>query len=182
MILRVPIDLRSGRELKMKITIIASIMLACMPTMLNAQTACPQGVTPGSQQCLPTGQGTAPAPSPARQPRWKLTWGAFASDDAVAVIGTSSGEHSSRSARSAAMRKCSKMGGKNCEVTLVYQNQCAVIADPIDRDTQPRFGSDVSGPTIEEASKLALDSCHKRNGGRRCEIIYSNCTRPVLVN
>lgn len=182
MILRVPIDLRSGRELKMKITIIASIMLACMPTMVNAQTACPQGVTPGSQQCLPTVQGTAPAPSPARQPRWKLTWGAFASDDAVAVIGTSSGEHSSRSARSAAMRKCSKMGGKNCEVTLVYQNQCAVIADPIDRDTQPRFGSDVSGPTIEEASKLALDNCYKRNGGRRCEIIYSNCTRPVLVN
>lgn len=182
MILRVPIDLRSGRELKMKITIIASIMLACMPTMVNAQTACPQGVTPGSQQCLPTVQGTAPAPSPARQPRWKLTWGAFASDDAVAVIGTSSGEHSSRSARSAAMRKCSKMGGKNCEVTLVYQNQCAVIADPIDRDTQPRFGSDVSGPTIEEATKLALDNCYQRNGGRRCEIIYSNCTRPVLVN
>lgn len=90
----------------MKITITASIMLACMPTMLNAQTACPQGVTPGSQRCLPTSQGAASAPIPARQPRWKLTWGAFASDDAAAVIGTSSGEYSSRSARRAAMKKC----------------------------------------------------------------------------
>ena len=166
----------------MKSLTIASIMLACMPTMLKAQTACPQGVTPGSQQCLPTSQGTAPGSIPARQPRWKLTWGALASDDAVAVVGTSSGEYSSRSARSAEMRKCSKMGGKNCVVTLVYQNQCAVIADPVDRDLQPRFGSDVSAPTIEEASKLALDRCYKRNGGRSCEIIYSNCTRPVLVN
>ncbi|WP_157074313.1 DUF4189 domain-containing protein, partial [Pseudoxanthomonas mexicana] len=122
------------------------------------------------------------SPTPARQPRWKLTWGAFASDDAAAVVGTSSGEYGSRSARSAAMKKCSGMGGNNCAVTLVYQNQCAVIADPIDRDIQPRFGSDVSGPTIEEASKLALDSCYKKNGGRRCEVIYSNCTRPVLVN
>lgn len=165
----------------MKTTILASIMLACMPIMLNAQTACPQGVTPGSQQCLPTGQGAAPAVTPTRQPRWKLTWGAFASDEAAAVIGTSSGEYSSRSARRAAMRKCSKMGGKNCVITLVYENQCAVIADPVDRDIQPRFGSDVSGPTIEEASRLALDSCYEKNGKRECEIIYSNCTRPVLV-
>lgn len=144
----------------------------------RAQMACPQGVMPGSSQCLPTGGTVAP---PSRAPRWKLTWGALASDDAAAVVGTSSGEYSSRSARSAAMKKCSGMGGKNCAVTLVYQNQCAVIADPIDRDIQPRFGSDVSGPTIEEASKLALDSCYKKNGGRRCEVIYSNCTRPVLA-
>lgn len=166
----------------MRSAIIVSVMLACMPATLKGQTACPQGVTPGSQQCLPTNQGAPSAPAPARQPRWKLTWGAFASDNAAAVVGTSSGEYSSRSARSAAMRKCSGMGGKNCAVTLVYQNQCAVIADPIDRDIQPRFGSDVSGPTIEEASKLALDSCYKKNGGRRCEVIYSNCTRPVLVD
>lgn len=166
----------------MKNAIIVSIMLACMPATLKSQTACPQGVTPGSQQCLPTNQGSTSTPIPARQPRWKLTWGALASDDAVAVVGTSSGEYSSRAARNAAMRKCAGMGGRNCEVTLVYQNQCAVIADPIDRDIQPRFGSDVSGRTIEEASKLALDRCYEKNGGRRCEVIYSNCTRPVLVD
>ncbi len=145
--------------------LMAGVALAAGSASAFAQTACPQGVTPGSQQCLPTNQGATSAPTPARQPRWKLTWGVFASDDAAAVVGTSSGEYSSRSARSAAMKKCSGMGGNNCAVTLVYQNQCAVIADPIDRDIQPRFGSDVSGPTIEEASKLALDSCYKKMVG-----------------
>lgn len=166
----------------MKNPIFLGLILIASPLGVLAQMACPQGVTPGSQQCLPDSPGAATvAPAP-RQPRWKLTWGAFALDDGAAVVGTSTGEFSKRSAVRTAMNKCIASGGKNCAITLTYENQCAVIADPIDREKQPRFGSHVGGPTIEDASKIALNNCYKKNGQSECEIIYSNCTRPVLVN
>lgn len=166
----------------MKIPAFLGLVSIASPLTALAQMACPQGVTPGSQQCLPSKSGAvnvAPAP---RQLRWKLTWGAFALDNEAAVIGTSTGEFSKRSAVRTAMDKCAASGGRECIITLTYKNQCAVIADHIDRDKQPRFGSHAGGPTIEDASRTALDSCYEKNGRSRCEIIYSNCTRPVLVN
>lgn len=166
----------------MRTYVALALILLVSPSVVRAQMACPQGVTPGSQQCLPSNTGGANAAPAPRQPRWKLTWGAFASDNAASVIGTSTGQPNKRSANRAALDKCSSMGGRNCVVTLSYENQCAVIADPVDGSKQPRFGSHVGGPTIEDASRTALNSCYEKNGRSECEIIYSNCTRPVLVN
>lgn len=164
----------------MKLTFVAMLTLNAVALTANAQTACPQGVTPGSSQCLPTGSGATQAPSPP-PPRWKTTWGAFASDAEVAVTGTSSDQPSRRAAGKAAMAKCQSMGGQDCKITLVYENQCAVIAEPVANlgSFRPMHSR---GPTVDVASSIALRECASTNQGHACKVIYSNCTRPVLVH
>lgn len=147
----------------------------------------PGGVQPNGPICIPipgygTTNNTNPLSSSKPTTRWALTWGAFASDATEAVVGTSTGQFSQRAARREAMKKCSSMGGGNCKVTLAYENQCAVIADPIEEDFYPRYGSEAGGSTVEVASELALKRCSEKNSGRSCEVIYSNCTAPVLVH
>lgn len=145
----------------------------------NAQTACPQGVAPGSPACGPSGGGWLPPPPPSMpRQRWKLTWGAFASDDAQSVIGTSTGQFSRRAASKAAMAKCAALGGRNCKVTLTYENQCAVVAETVE-DLQPIASVQGSGPSVEEASRPVLEACARDNNGHKCKIVYSNCTAPV---
>lgn len=152
-----------------------------------AQTACPQGVAPGSPQCGPSGgsmQGSGATVQPSRTTaHWELTWGGFASDDTIGVTGTSTGQRSKRAARQAAMARCASLGGKTCEVVLVYQNQCAVAAHPVNSSNQPEAGVTVyqAGPTIEVASDLALKGCDEKNKMKTCKILYSNCTKPYLV-
>ena len=63
----------------------------------KAHTACPQGVTLGSSQCLPTGPGATQALSPSLH-GWKTTWDDLASDAEVTVMGTSSDQSSRREA------------------------------------------------------------------------------------
>lgn len=165
----------------MKLTAIALFaFLNIVVVTAYAQTACPQGVTPGSSQCLPTGSAATQAPSPP-PPKWRTTWGAFASDAEVAVTGTSSDQPSRRAASNAAMAKCESMGGKQCRITLAYENQCAVIAEPV-KDLASLRPMHSRGPTIVAASNSALRECALVNQGNACKIIYSNCTRPVLVN
>lgn len=74
------------------------------------------------------------------------------------------------------------MGGRNCKVTLTYEHQCAVIADPVEDGFYPRYGTEMGSATIEIASERALERCSEKNNGRECKIIYSNCTSPVLVH
>lgn len=155
-----------------------------------AYAQCPSGIpSAGNPLCLPPGAPGSPyggnssplPPAVGPKARWRLTWGAFASDDANAVIGTSTDQFSERAARRKAMAKCASMGGTNCIVTFTYQHQCAVIADPIEEGFHRRYGADAGGPTIEIASEHALKTCSEKNDGRECKIIYSNCTSPVLV-
>lgn len=154
--------------------------LSAMTIVASSQTACPQGVTPGSSQCLPTGSGATQAPSPP-PPRWRATWGAFASDPEIAVTGTSSDQPSQRAASKAAKAKCESMGGKECKITLAYENQCAVIAEPVE-DLASFRPMHSRGPTVDVATNSSLKECALVNEGHACKIIYSNCTRPVLVN
>lgn len=85
-----------------------------------AYAQCPSGIpSAGNPLCLPPGApgspygGNSSPPPPAVGPkaRWRLTWGAFASDAAKAVVGTSTGQFSERAARRKAMDKCASMGG-----------------------------------------------------------------------
>lgn len=142
----------------------------------SAQMACPQGVTPGSSQCLPTGGTAAPPP---RSPRWVLTWGAMAEDQKSSVVGTSSGELSRGAAQRAAVKKCEAMGGVGCKAVYSYKNTCAVIAEPVAL-LERMNGYYQNGHTIEEATRLVIPQCRDGNGGHECRIIYSNCTSPVL--
>ena len=143
-----------------------------------AQTACPQGVTPGSSQCLPTSTGATSAPQP-RRARWVKTWGAMAEDSLSSKVGTSTGEYSRRAAQRAAVRKCESMGGKGCKAVFSYENTCAVIAEPVEL-LGKMVGFYQDAPTIEEAKRLVLPICRDGNGGRECRVIYSNCTAPIL--
>lgn len=142
----------------------------------SAQMACPQGVTPGSSQCLPTGGTATPTP---RSPRWVLTWGAMAEDQRSSVVGTSSGELSRGAAQRAAVKKCGAMGGVGCKAVYSYKNTCTVIAEPVAL-LERMNGYYQNGPTIEEATRLVIPQCRDGNGGHECRIIYSNCTSPVL--
>lgn len=154
-----------------------------------AQTACPQGVAAGSAQCGPSGasmlgNGTTIALPAPRQPQahWKLTWGAIAFDLDSGATGYASKAPSRRRASKLAVDECKGKGGKECKVTLAYHNQCAVIADPVEKGQFiPGTSIYLGGPTVEKASELALSSCSTSNDGRSCLIVYSNCTEPYLV-
>ncbi len=168
------------RSEKFSATPILVMVGVLIPRAACAQTACPQGMTPGSSQCLSTGSAATGSP-PSPESKWRTTWGAFASDAAAAVTGTSSDQPSRRAANAAAVAKCKAMGGGECKVTLAYENQCAVIAQPVDNlaSFSPMH---TRGPTVEVASSSALKECALVNQGHACKVIYSNCTHPVLVN
>lgn len=142
-----------------------------------AQTACPQGVSPGDPRCGSSSGGLAIEPVYVPKMRWKSTWGGFASDAEGSVIGTSTGQSSKSAANRAAMKRCQELGGKECSVALTYKNQCAVIADPIIDGSGLR--TFIGASSVEEATALAIEDCGKQNPGMSCKIIYSNCTAPI---
>lgn len=79
------------------------------------------------------------------------------------------------------MAKCESMRGRECKITLAYENQCAVISEPVE-DLASFKPMHTRGPSVEVASRLSLKECALVNSGHACKVIYSNCTRPVLVN
>lgn len=164
----------SNHLLRLLPVILGSLVVA--PT--KAQMACPQGVTPGSAQCLPSGGGGS-APPPA--PRWRLTWGAMAEDVTTGYVGTSTGQFSRRVARQEAMSKCKGMGGLNCKPIFDYKNNCAVVVEPVTFVQGSSTAVYRDGSSVEDASGVALAFCKQQNG-RECKVNYSDCTRPVLVN
>lgn len=167
-----------SRNIASCLLLFSSALVSSTPVM--AQTACPQGVGPGSAQCGPSGGGMSPAPSRQPSARWKLTWGAFSTDADSNVVGTSTGQSSKRAARRAAVERCKQMGGTNCRPEFEYEHQCAVAVEPIEVGDGIKivFGR---GPTIEAASGYALPMCQRENGGRMCEVKFSNCTEPYLI-
>jgi hypothetical protein len=143
-----------------------------------AQTACPQGVSPGDPRCGPGGGGWLPPP-PSSEPsmHWKKTWGAIAmSSGGTGEVGTSVGKTSKREATREAVSKCEALGGRECKLALAYKNQCAVVAWPSVTGVSVAA---VSAASIEEASNLALSDCNTSGGA--CKIVYSDCTPPIPV-
>ncbi len=147
-----------------------------------AQTACPQGVAPGDPRCGSSGGGGGGWDLPAGKiyTRWKSTWGAMVGDDATGNVGTSTGQSSRRKAEREARAKCKASGGLECKFVYTYMNSCAVVAEPIEvlKDSVSAYQN---GETVEAASKLAIAGCSVRNGGRACQVYYSNCTAPILI-
>ena len=149
--------------------------LACAASA-SAQMACPQGVTPGSSQCLPSGVSVEQASPP---PRWRTTWGAMVEDEENGYVGTSVGQFTKAAARREAKRKCVAMGGINCKLAYEYKNSCAVVAEPIDAAGKS-IAYYQNGKDVEEASSLAIPRCAAVNG-RRCRVNFSSCSGPVLI-
>lgn len=147
-----------------------------------AQTACPQGVGPGDPRCGPGGSGGGGWDLPAGKiyTRWKATWGALVADAVTGNVGTSTGQFSRRRATREAVAKCRSMGGSECGFTFTYTNSCVAVAE-VNETLKAPVVAYQTGATIDEASKVALDVCSTKNGGRECRVNYTKCTAPVLI-
>jgi hypothetical protein len=161
--------------MKERILLAMSLFASC--GMAYAQTACPNGVAPGSSQCgqSPTYHGVTPTPSAPQSPqiRWADRWGAIATDGASASIGTAVQMRSQRKAKKAALKVCRAKGGQKCEIDLAYHNQCAVMV----LGDKKYFMQ--GAPTIEKASQVGRQKCSKSD--TNCRIYYSGCSLPVRI-
>jgi uncharacterized protein DUF4189 len=167
-----------------KIKYYFTLILLSLTGSVVAQTACPTGVAAGSAQCGPSPISHTVGPSQPVEPqiryvptgKWTSKWGAIMVDSIVGDIGATDDELSEDAARRTALERCEKHGAKNCEVTLVYSNQCGVIAWP--SVTNAKVVSQAS-KTIEAASQAALSECANISGAA-CRIVHSNCSMPVF--
>lgn len=153
-----------------------------------AQTACPNGVPPGSPQCgpSPSYHGVTPPPSPQpTQPqaplfRWVDRWGAVAWDNSGYIqgeeegIGIASAQTSQSKAKKKALEECRAAGGskKGCEVIFVLRNGCMAMAKGASGVRSPH-----SADTLEQAMQSALGRCGADTSG--CAILFSACSLPV---
>lgn len=111
--------------------------------------------------------------------KWKRTWGTIAIDIATdgepGIFGAWSTETSRRKAKRFALQECQAGGGDDCQVVLLFADQCGALALP-----NPVFGKRYgarAATTPEEASRLALEEC----GDPECQVVFVDCTAPVRV-
>lgn len=149
----------------------------------TAHAQCAPGIpSAGNPGCIPPDQANSPysqddpgvqAPS---QPigHWADRWGAASMESATAIAGTVEDQPSKKSAVAESLSRCSKNGGRQCELLFTFYNQCAAIA-------QQKGGGPVNWATAmksEDAESNALSNCHSSAG---CQIVYSRCSRPELI-
>ncbi|WP_134656595.1 DUF4189 domain-containing protein [Xanthomonas fragariae] len=142
----------------------------------QAQTACPNGVAPGSPQCGPD-SGTSRADSPPPQPtgKWIKTWGALAKN-ASGDMGFASGKISKSDAQAEAAERCESFESGECKVFEIFYNECISTAV----SASGHAGIGVAG-SKEQASTLAIKECEGGFGGV-CKITLAECSRPVFQN
>lgn len=160
------------------ITSLTFVALVALPVSV-AKAGCPAGIpSGGNPMCLPPSAKGSPYYRDVQAPRSRYIdrWGALAIDPSVrgAAIAFSVDMSSERLARKSALKKCAENGGAKCMISTVFRNGCGVIA----------WGTDVMqpavGPDVEEASRIAMRGC--ANSTTDCEIMYSACSFPVLVD
>lgn len=154
---------------------------------VRAEQGCPEGLAPIGQApgpiCVPQPGYGLGGPSPVQQrpnvpqPRWLDRWGAIAIDGVAQKMGAVTDKKNSRDAQKAALKECQTRGGsaQECKKTLlVYGNGCGAVA----------LGSDFvvarGGGSIEQASERAQKDCSVNSAN--CEVLYTRCSYPVLVN
>ena len=161
--------------MKARILLAMSLFASC--GMVWSQTACPNGVAPGSSQCgpSPSYHGVTPTPSVPQysQVRWADRWGAIAIDNTNSGVGAVTGMSSRRKAEKSAMKQCRAKGGGGCRVEVVYDNQCGAIA------WGESYYVASNSSTIPEASERALRECSRHTSD--CRIYYSDCSLPVRI-
>ncbi|AKC78661.1 DUF4189 domain-containing protein [Xanthomonas campestris pv. raphani] len=144
-----------------------------------AQTACPNGVAPGSPQCGPdsgTSRGEIPLPPPQPTGEWIKTWGAIVNSRETSQAWASLEQTSKESAEEDAIDQCKSAGFKGCYVTFTYFNQCVAMASSASGTSASGVSS---AANISIASRNALNTC-RENGGAGCSVIYKDCTKPIF--
>lgn len=103
---------------------------------------------------------------------WKKTWGAIVEDNETHSVGASVGLLSKSKAKKAATLACNENGGRNCNITWTYHNQCVAIAAT---PTRTRY---VSAYSEDIAKKAALAGFGPDSGAY---IAYSACSESVRI-
>lgn len=145
---------------------------ACPPGIpIGGNPACIPPSVPGSPHYVPPSENSTPQPIG----RWRKTWGAITVDLRAAAVGASKNRPNEQEAVNAAVSECKDAGGKDCKVTVRYENQCAALAWP--SEGGHGVGS-ARAPTEKEASTLALKECGAVSG--KCYVFYSACSLPIF--
>lgn len=150
---RVP---RRPQSLGMRVAwALAASVLGMLPGCHNAKHRSKEGAIPATESL----QGQA--------------WGAVAQGGSV--LGVSTGMRTDLEAERAAIEDCRSKSGQGCDVLSSYYDMCVSVI--------------VSGENAhwaewydEEGSKERVLSDCQRGSNRVCEITYSNCTNPDLMD
>jgi hypothetical protein len=165
---------------------IALFLFAALFHVPQAWAQCAPGIPEaGNPECLPPDDANSPyyqgdrnqQPVQSQQPRavWADRWGAIAEDFQASKVGTVVEQGSKSQAEDAALSSCATNGGKKCQITLTYYNQCAAVA--VDENNLT-LASRASAPTKGKAEQIALAGFGK---GQIAKIVYSACSLPVRV-
>lgn len=153
---------------------------------LATAQGCPAEIPAGNNPlCIPPDNPASPHYQPgssastvpcAPTVRWADRWGAIAVDNAKdsAGIGVAVEMASQRKAKAAVMNDCRSKGGAQCEVVLVYYNQCGVLVAGNAGYTSMRAA------TAERAADLGLKQ-GVSDGLENCKVYYSGCSYSVRV-
>ncbi len=101
-------------------------------------------------------------------PMWEKRWGAIAVG--AGYYGAMEEMKTARSAEKAAIKECTKNGGKKCRVVASYYNQCGALAWGDNRYVGYR------GPIRETTEKDAVNVCNQQTAN--CKVSYSGCSYP----
>jgi hypothetical protein len=144
--------------------------------------ACPPGFVAVAMQsmgqpvCVPVPKSGSAPEQRAPEARWESRWGAFAvgsTDNSGGVLGIAAHSLTEQQARDAALGDCAAKGGKDCQLTLAFHDQCGAVAWGDQRVTA--FGA----ATIGEASSFAMKRCAEI--ADNCNIYYVDCSYPARV-
>lgn len=166
----------------MKIEVCTLLALLVPIGLVYAQ--CAPGVpSAGNPACIPPNQpnspyfhsnnASPPALAPAPSPQWADRWGSVAIDEEAGQAGSEINQKTRHDAETAALAACVNHGGGHCQVLQSFMNQCASIAQ-LDGG-----GFIVTGTAANSslADERAMSRCTSRGA---CQIIYSECSLPVL--
>lgn len=104
-----------------------------------------------------------------KSPDKNLSWGAYSvsnsDEEEVSLSGWAVGYQSEKAASAAALEMCSRRGGINCAINMVFANRCAVVATSDDGTAASRESS------LRRARRSAMQAC-----GKNCRILYEGCS------
>ncbi|SFK98609.1 protein of unknown function [Lysobacter sp. cf310] len=157
-----------------------AITCSAISTKVEAEGNCPPGYyqlpgpTQGVINCGPVpGDNASEAEA---GPRWASRWGAIAIDEGESNVGVGAAAamSSKRKAIQAALAECRGKGGQKCEISLIYDNQCAVVIAGVG------YSRSHGGATVEIAATRGLKMCNEA-GTSQCQVYYKACSLPQQI-
>jgi hypothetical protein len=158
-------------------SIVGSAVLMASIICIDARAQCGAINTGGGNCTPPTAPGmpgyseTSAGQSNDSGTTYVTQWGAIAIDKVAASAGAVTGKMSESEARRDALAECAAKGGKECRISIAYDNQCAAVA------WSPGMYFSASKVDRDDARARALALCSAEK--ESCQVVYSGCSLPV---